>query len=104
MFFGGKEKMKKFFMALILALVTVACSFAYEVRVGNEVVFTDVKTVYIVSGRNPAGGSSANEEHMAPAVYQIELNDGTVWTFCGDSGFFTDAPVQYTSSKLKKNK
>lgn len=102
--FRGKEKMKKIFMAVILGAITIAESFAWEVRVGKDTVFTDVKIVYVVSGRNPAGGSSANEEHMAPAVYQIELNDGTVWTFCGDSGFFTDAPVQYTSGKLKKNK
>ena len=104
MFFGGKEKMKKIFMALILCAIAMAGSFAYEVRVGKDTVFTNVKTVYIVSGKTPAGGDAHNENHMAPAVYQIELNDGTVWTFCGDSGFFTDAPVQYTSSKLKKNK
>ena len=96
--------MKKIFMAVILATIAIVGSFAWEVRVGKDTVFTDVKTVYVISGISPAGGSAMNGTLEAPPIYQVELNDGTVWTFCGSSGFFTDAPIRYTSLKPKQNK
>ncbi len=96
--------MKKIFMAVILATIAIVGSFAWEVRVGKDTVFTDVKTVYVISGINPGGGNAEKGSLEAPPVYQVELKDGTVWTFCGSSGFFTDAPVKYTSIKPKQNK
>lgn len=96
--------MKKKIFVLVALLTAAVSGFAWEVRVGKDTVFTDVKTVYVISGINPAGGIAEKGSLEAPPVYQVELKDGTVWTFCGSSGFFTNAPIKYTPVKPKQNK
>ncbi len=99
--------MKKLFTMLALLVAFVAGSFAYEVRVGKDVVFTDVKKVVIISGLSSWGSDMMVDKDtvLAPPMYKVVLKDGSEWRFCGEGGFFTDAPVEYSNSKDKyKNK
>lgn len=95
--------MKKLFTMLALLVAFVAGSFAYEVRVGKDVVFTDVEKV-VISCRLPPNGSTLNlpqsTTESAPVIYKIVLKDGSEWKFCGEGGFFTNAPIKYSPNKL----
>lgn len=96
--------MKRLILAIVLVAIAQMGSFAYEVKVGKDTIFTDVKEVVVYNynaiGRVLDDVASAN---IVLTEYVVVLKDGSEWTVLGTgSALITDAPVRYSFTKRKK--
>lgn len=97
--------MKRLILAIVLVAIAQMGSFAYEVKVGKDTIFTDVKEV-VVYNYNASGRVVDDITEKAIIVlteYVVVLKDGSEWTVLGTgSALITDAPVRYSTIKRKK--
>lgn len=96
--------MKRLILAIVLVAIAQMGSFAYEVKVGKDTIFTDVKEV-VVYNYDAVGRVLVNQDsdRIVLTEYVVVLKDGSEWTVLGTgSALITDAPVRYSTIKRKK--